>query len=64
MQVSESVYMGFLENSQKYNRGVEFKKEGGVLFFLCGQLFKEIMRNRLTWGWPEVLSMAPIVQIL
>ncbi len=28
--------------------------------------FKEILRNMLslTWGWPEVLSMAPIVQIL
>ncbi len=31
----------------------------------CGQIFKEILRNRLslTWGWPEVLSMATIVQI-
>ncbi len=29
----------------------------------CGWLFKEILRNRLslTWGWPEVLSMAPVV---
>jgi hypothetical protein len=32
----------------------------------CGRIFKEILRNRLslTWGWPEVLSMAPIVLIL
>jgi hypothetical protein len=30
------------------------------------RMFKEILRNRLrlTWGLPEVLSMAPIVQIL
>ncbi len=32
----------------------------------CDQMFKEILRNRLrlTWGLPEVLSMAPVVQIL
>jgi hypothetical protein len=30
------------------------------------RIFKEILRKRLsfTWGWPEVLSMAPIIKIL
>jgi hypothetical protein len=32
----------------------------------CGRIVKEILRHRLSLagGWPEVLSTAPIVQIL
>ncbi len=29
----------------------------------CGRIFKEILLG-LTWGWPEVLPMAPLVLIL
>ncbi len=40
--------------------------DSGLSTPACGRFFKEILPNRLslTWDWPRVLSMAPIVQIL
>jgi hypothetical protein len=37
-----------------------------TLHAACSRNFKEILRHRLcaTCGWPEVLSMSPIVQTL
>ncbi len=61
----------FRSNAKDTNMSQSFSGWGGgkgkaKLEEYCAQIFKELLRNRLrlTCGWPYVLSMATIVQIL
>jgi hypothetical protein len=56
------VFVAFCIRHKTHNHGIA--KHIPVVY--SGQIFKETLRKRrsLTWGSPEVLSVAPIVPIL